>query len=189
MATNANVTSTEAIDGFRVALLVYASKAKPVLEDACDEVARMRQWLQMSQRVHWENEVRKRTRILDNAQQALFSSNIANLRDPGMAEKMAVAKAKRALTEADEKLQTVKRWNREFDHLAAPMVKHFESLRTALANDMPKAAAQLSNIVKTLDAYANVSPGGVAGALPASEPSATSGDTPAPGVVKEENAA
>ena len=189
MATNANVTSTEAIAAFRAALLVYVSKAKPVLEDACDEVTRMRMWLQSSQRVHWENEVRKRTRILENAQQALFSQSIGSLRDPGMAEKMAVTKAKRALVEADEKLQAVKRWNREFDHLAAPMVKQFESLRTTLANDMPKAATQLGQIVKTLDAYANVSPGGVAGAMPASEPSAATDDTPAPAPAKEENSA
>ena len=189
MATNANVTSVEAIAAFRAALLVYVSKAKPVLEDACDEVARMRQWLQMSQRVHWENEVRKRTRILENAQQALFSQNIGNIRDPGMAEKMAVTKAKRALGEADEKLLAVKRWNREFDHLAAPMVKQFESLRTTLANDMPKAALQLGHIVKTLDAYANVSPGGVAGAMPESEPVAPADDTPVPAATKEESSA
>lgn len=167
MATNANVTSVEAIDAFRTALLVYLSKARPVLEDACDEVQRMRQWLQFSQRVHWENEMRKRTRALENAQQALFSQSIGNLRDPGMAEKIAVTKAKRALVEAEEKLQAVKRWARDFDHLVAPMVKQLESLRTVMVNDMPKSAAHLSQIVKTLDAYANVSAG--SGAAPASE--------------------
>jgi hypothetical protein len=172
MATNANVTSVEAIDAFRAALLVYVSKAKPVLEDACDEVVRMRQWLQMSQRVHWENEVRKRTRILENAQQALFSSNVANLRDPGMAEKAAVTKAKRALNEAEEKLLLIKKWNRDFDQLVGPMVKQLEQLRTALANDMPKAAAHLSQVVKTLDAYANVAPGGATSAAPVPEASA-----------------
>ena len=189
MANHANVTSVEAIAAFRAALLVYVSKAKPVLEDACDEAARMRMWLQSSQRVHWENEVRKRTRILENAQQALFSQSIGSLRDPGMAEKMAVTKAKRALAEADEKLQAVKRWNREFDHLAAPMVKQFESLRTTLANDLPKAALQLGHIVKTLDAYANVSPGGVSSTTPSSEPSTATDDTPAPAAAKEESSA
>ena len=172
MATNANVTSVETIDAFRAALLVYVSKAKPVLEDACDEVVRMRQWLQMSQRVHWENEVRKRTRILENAQQALFSTTVANLRDPGMAEKAAVTKAKRALNEADEKLQRVKQWNRDFDQLVGPMVKQLEQLRTAMANDMPKAAAHLSQVVKTLDAYANVAPGGIMNAAPIPEANA-----------------
>src|SRR4051812_2935143 len=100
----AHVSSVDAIDLFRAALLVYVSKAKPVLEDACDEVSRMRQWLQTTQRIHCENEVRKRTRALENAQQALLSANIANLRAEGMAEKAAVTKAKRALAEAEEKL-------------------------------------------------------------------------------------
>ena len=38
--SEANVSSVDAIDLFRAALLVYLSKAKPVLEDACDEVSR-----------------------------------------------------------------------------------------------------------------------------------------------------
>jgi hypothetical protein len=175
MATNANVTSVDAIDSFRAALLVYVSKAKPVLEDACDEASRMRQWLQHSQRVHWENEVRKRTRILENAQQALLSANIANLREPGMAEKNAVTKAKRALTEAEDKLLAVKRWNRDFDQLAGPLVKQLETLRTTLVNDLPKAAAHLSQVVKTLEAYANVAPGGVVSATPVAEAKAEDG--------------
>ena len=180
MATHANVTSVESIDAFRAALLVYLSKAKPVLEDACDEVMRMRQWLQYSQRIHWEYELRKRTRALENAQQALFSQNIGNIRDPGMAEKMAVTKAKRALAEAEAKLQAVKRWSRDFDHLVAPIVKQLESLRTVLANEMPKSVATLSQIVRTLDAYANVSPGGASGAAPVSEAGDASGaDAPA----------
>ena len=154
----AHVSSVDAIALFRAALLVYVSKARPVLEDACDEVSRTRQWLQTSQRVHWENEVRKRARILENAQQALLSANIANLREPGMAEKNAVMRAKRALTEAEDKLKRVKRWNMDFDQHVAPLVKQLEQLRTTLANDMPKAAVHLSQVVKTLDAYANVAP-------------------------------
>ena len=158
MPEQAHVSSVDAIDQFRAALLVYVSKARPVIEDACDEVSRTRQWLQTSQRTHWENEVRKRTRILENAQQALLSANIANLRDPGMAEKLAVTKAKRALTEAEEKLKHVRRWNRDFDQHVGPLVKQLEQVRTILANDMPKAAVYLSQAVKTLDAYANVAP-------------------------------
>ncbi len=139
-------------------LLVYVSKARPVLEDACDEVSRTRQWLQTSQRIHWENEVRKRTRALENAQQALFSASIANLHDQGMAEKAAVTKAKRALTDAEDKLKRVKRWSMDFDQHVGPLVKQLEQLRTVLANSLPKASVHLSQVVKTLDAYANVAP-------------------------------
>src|SRR4026208_1711225 len=117
MPEQAHVSSVDAIDLFRAALLVYVSKARPVIEDACDEVSRTRQWLQTSQRIHWENEVRKRTRIPENAQQGVLSASIANVRDPGMPEKRAVTKAKRALVEAEDKLKNVRRWNRDFDQL------------------------------------------------------------------------
>ena len=76
----AHVTSTEAIAAFRASLIVYLSKARPVLEDACDEVSRTRQWLQFDRRPHWENQLRRRTRDLENAQQALYSARLANLR-------------------------------------------------------------------------------------------------------------
>jgi hypothetical protein len=178
--SEANVSSVDAIDLFRAALLVYVSKARPVIEDACDEVSRTRQWLQTSQRIHWENEVRKRTRILENAQQALLSANIANLRDPGLAEKLAVTKARRALVEAEDKLKNVRRWSRDFDQFVGPLVKQLEQVRTVLANDMPKGAVHLSQVVKVLDAYANVAPSsaGVATASIASNTDEASAPAP-----------
>ena len=158
MADQAHVTSVEAIDLFRASLLVYVSKVKPLLEDACDEVSRTRQWLQSEQRLNCENLVRRRTKEFEAAQQALFSAGVANLREPGMAERNTMQRAKRALAEAEDKLKRVRRWGLEFDNQAGPMVKQFENLRTLLANDMPKAVAYLSQVVKTLDAYANVAP-------------------------------
>ena len=79
----AHVTSTEAIESFRTHLINYLAKTRPVLEDACDEVVRTRVWLQQDRRIHWENQFRKRTRDLENANQALYSARLANLRDSG----------------------------------------------------------------------------------------------------------
>jgi hypothetical protein len=165
----AHVTSTEAIESFRANLIVYLSKTRPILEDACDEVVRTRQWLQQDRRIHWENQLRKRTRDLENANQALYSARLSNLREPTMAEQNAVLRAKRALTEAEERLMKIKRWIIEFDHLAGPMVKQLEQLRTMLSNDMPKAALHLSQTLKTLEAYANVIPSAASNPAPAAE--------------------
>jgi hypothetical protein len=164
----AHVTSTEAIESFRANLINYLSKTRPVLEDACDEVVRTRVWLQQDRRVHWENQLRKRTRELEDANQALYSARLSNLREPTMAEQNAVLRAKRALTEAEEKLRKIKRWLIEFDHLVGPLVKQLEQLRTMLGNDMPKAVLYLAQALKTLDAYANVVPTATA-PMPAGE--------------------
>src|SRR5437867_1052968 len=174
MAERAHVTSIDAIEAFRASLIVYLSRTRPVLDDAWDEVIRLRQWLQNDRRLHWENQIRRRTKQLEEAQQALFSANLANLREPTAQERSAVVRAKHALEQAQEKLKQVKRWTREFDSRVEPMAKPFEHLRTLLANDLPKAATQLAQVVKTLDAYAAARPATTAAATDSSEPDGVS---------------
>jgi len=158
MAERAHVTSVDAIESFRAQLIAYLGKVRPLLEDATDEAARTRQWLESDRRIFWENQVRRRTKIHQEAQQAVFSAKLSNLRETTTAEQVAVQRAKRALTEAEEKLRIVKKWSLEFEHRSDPLVKQLESLRTMLGSIMPKAAAHLAQLVKTLDAYAGVSP-------------------------------
>ncbi|MBN2507794.1 MAG: hypothetical protein JXQ71_13985 [Verrucomicrobia bacterium] len=156
MPEGAHVTSVEAIDAFRASLLVYTTKARPVLEEACDEVSRTRQWLESDRRIHWEHQVRRRLRDLEQAQQTLFSAGLSNLREATAAEKAAVQRARRALADAEAKLKLVKRWHLEFDHRVEPLLKQLEHLRTVLAHLMPKAAAFLALTLKSLDAYTGV---------------------------------
>ncbi len=179
MAERAHVTSVDAIESFRAQLIAYLGKVRPLLEDASDEVSRTRQWLESDRRIFWENQVRRRLKIFQEAQQAVFSARLSNLRETTTAEQVAVQRAKRALTEAEEKLRTVKKWSHEFDHRADPLAKQLESLRTMLGSTMPKAAAHLAQVVKTLDAYAGVAP-------PAAAPPATNEPT-GPGSADEPN--
>ncbi len=165
MAEQAKVSSIDAIEAFRSALIVYASKMKPLLEDATDEVFRTRAWLSHDRRTFWENQLKLRTRKHEEAQQAVFSARISSLREVSTAEQAAVRRAKAALTEAEEKLRLVKRWAQEFDNVVEPQVKELETLRTELSNDLPKAASHLANLINTLNAYANVG-GPVGGPAP-----------------------
>ena len=58
------------------------------------------------------------------------------------------------MAEADEKLRTIKRWAREFDGRVQPLVKQTEKLHTVFSNDMVQALAYLTQVIKTLAAYA-----------------------------------
>jgi len=171
MAEKAHVSSSEAIEAFRASLIAYVGKTRPILEDGADEVSRTRQWLENDRRIHWENQLRRRTKTLEEAQQALFSSRLSNLRETTSAEQQAVNRAKRAVAEAEEKLKVVKRWTRDFDNHVDPLVKQLEGLRTMLANTMPKAAAYIVQTVKAIDAYVGVAPVGAASVAPTPEPS------------------
>jgi len=178
MADRAHVASIEAIEAFRAALLVYLKKARSLVDESCDEVLGTRVWLQSDRRLHWENELRRRAKLLDQARQALLSANLAALRDSSVSERAALSRAQRDLEEAESKLKQVRRWSREFEDRAGPLVRQLESLRTLLSGDMPKAVAGLAQVVRTLDAYAAVAPPGAAAAR---DPAATPPPDDGPG--------
>src|SRR5687767_1431612 len=158
MSERAEVTSIDAIADFRTALLIYISKVRPLLDDSADEVFRTREWLRVGQRVHWENQVRSRARELSDAQQALFSAELAKLRPPSSAEVVAVQKARRDLAGAEEKLRTVKRLSSSFEKEAVPRLKQVESLRSVVATDLQEAVHFLERIVGTLEQYTTAPP-------------------------------
>jgi len=157
MGESANVTSVDAINSFRISIVNYVAKTRPLLEDVTDDVRRTRQWLEQDRRVFWESQIKRRRKALEAAEQAVFSARIASLREVSSAENAAVLRARRALNEAEDKLRLVKRWAREFDLRVEPLVKQLDQLGTALGNTMPKASAHLGTMVKTLDAYAAIS--------------------------------
>jgi hypothetical protein len=158
MPQQAHVTSVEALEAFRSNLIVYLSQARPALEEASAEVLRTRLWLENDQRTLWENQLRRRTKELEQAQATLFSARVSALGRESAAEQMAVHRAKRALEEADTKLRVLKKWNRDFEGRVQPLVKQVEKLHTVLANDMVKAVAELTQTLNALAAYAQIRP-------------------------------
>ena len=156
MAEQAHVTSIDAIEIFRAELIAYLSKTRPIVEDACDDVLRARDWIQNDRRVYWENQARRRERALEDAQQALFSAKLSNLRDVRTAEQMAVMKARQSVEEAHGKLRKIRKWSRDFDNKVQPLVKELEHLRSLLGSDLPKAALHLGQVIRALEAYARV---------------------------------
>ena len=156
MAEKAQVTSIEALEAFRTSLILYVSKARPALEEISSDLLRTRVWLQDSQRLHWEKELRRREKELQQAEQALSSARLSGFRTDKSTEQNVVRKAKRALEDAQTKLKMLKHWNREIDHRAAPLAKQLEKLHTMLTTDMVEAAAYLSRAIATLAAYAEM---------------------------------
>lgn len=173
MATQANIRSVEAIELFRAALIVFVSQARPALEEVSGEGLQMRLWLENDQRRFWENERRVRSKKLEQAQQELFSARLSQFQDSASLQIMAVHRAQQAVREAEEKLVRLKRWDRELENRAAPLLKEIEQLHGFLTSEMPKAIAYLSQVVKTLDAYAEAGAG--AGAATAAPQTGTGG--------------
>ncbi len=176
MSNQAKVTSVEALDTLRASLIIFLTKARRSLDDAGDELRRMRLWLQHDMRTRWENEVRKCRRVLEAAEQELFSAKLSDLRDDLSFQQNAVRKAKAALAHAEEKLRNVKGWSRNYEGVADPLSKRLEGLRQYLDYDLPKGITHLVQIQRTLEGYAEID-------LPTDAPAATPAnptESPAP---------
>jgi hypothetical protein len=156
MPQKAHVTSLEALESFRAQLIVYISQARPALDEVSADVARVRLWLENDQRTHWEDQMRRRTKEVEQAQQALFSARLSILRQENSTEQLLLQRAKRALEGADTKLKIVKKWKREYEGRVQPLLKQMEKLHSVLSNDMVKAVAYLTQTISTLAEYAEV---------------------------------
>ena len=67
MPERAKVTSLGAIEDFRAKLIVYRDKAARVLDEVGDAVTRTRLWLESDRPAHWQNQIKQRTRELEQA--------------------------------------------------------------------------------------------------------------------------
>ncbi len=158
MADKAQVTSVEAIDAFRSRLAVYATKARTAVEEISVEVQRTRQWLQVDQKRYWMEQLHQRRKKLDAALNELSTAQLSKLQDATAAQQMAVRKAREAIREAEEKLTLLKKWERELEQRADPLIKQTNPLQHTLNHDVPRALAHLEMLVRSLEAYSEVSP-------------------------------
>lgn len=181
MPERAKVTSLEAIENFRAKLIVYRDKAGRVLDEVNDDVIRTRVWLQSDRRTHWQAQIERRRRELEQRQQELFSAQLSGLREASYVQQMAVQKARRAVRDAETHLQTVKEWSRQFDHRVEPLARHVEKLRHILGTDLGHALAWLNEATKTLADYAELSPSTAAQTVAAPTREPDSSEPPTPG--------
>lgn len=180
MTERAQVRSVEAIDAFRSQLIVYLAKVRPLLEEVGSDLRRMQVWLETDARAQTEREIRRRARILEEAQQALLSARISSFREATVVEQTAVHTARRALAEVEERLHRIRTWAREFGPRTDPLARQVGVLDTVLSQEAARGVAWLAEILRALEAYAELRPSASgAAAAPATEPGAAA-PVPAP---------
>lgn len=155
MTQKAQVQSIEALADFRNTLVAFKAEIDNIIDEILMEIARTRQWLETDQRDKWEGIASRRTRELANARQELLSSRMSNLRSEMEARK-AVNKAKLALEDAQAKLTRIKSWSIQFPRQVELLVKPINNLSDTIAHKIPRALAFLSEIIGTLNEYANI---------------------------------
>jgi hypothetical protein len=168
--TQAKVERLDALEAMRSALIQFIARARQQTNETLDNVRRTRIWLAQDRRPFWEAEIRRRRRALDEAEAALFSARMSPLRDKSFKQEEDVRRARAAVAEAEEKLQNVKRWNRDFDSVVEPMTRPVERFHETIDQELPKGVLFLTNAIKTLEDYTQMrAPTGEAAPAPADQ--------------------
>lgn len=155
MATQAEIRSVDDIVHFRAHLLTFLSGARAAVEEIGSEGARQQSWLDLDRRKHWEAEVWRRQRALEEARQRLFQESLSNQRGPPSFYQMQVHRAERAFEDAREKANRTRSWSRNFENQSLPMLKQVEQLHAVLTVDMARAVHFLNQTISSLEAYAS----------------------------------
>ena len=170
MDRQAKVTSVDALTTFRSSLVVYMGKVANALDEVRDEVRRMRAWLQVDQRAHWQGQLKRLRKQLEQAEAELFTSRLSAMTSHSAARQMAVTRLRRKVRETEERAKALKKWMRNYDGLVDPLLKKLDGMQHFAAHDLPKAVATLAQAERTLDDYARMSSEMVSGDSGSAEP-------------------
>jgi hypothetical protein len=160
MAPGAQITSVEAIENFRARLIVYIGQMRPLVEEISHEALQTKLWVQNDQQRYWQDQMRRRYRKLEETRGELFSARLSSFQEASSLHYMALNRAQRAVTEAEEKLSIIKKWNLEIEDTAAPITHQIEQLHSFLVVDMGRAVAFLDQVLAALAAYREVARAG-----------------------------
>lgn len=184
--SSANVRSIHMLHEFRAVLVRFREDSSQALGAVEVEIRRMIDWLTHDQLKYWQAEIRRREDAVGEARADLNRCLMSSAADgvPSCSDqKKALEKAKKRLEEAQGKLEKVKQWSRIVEQEVSEYRGPAQSLNNLLDGDVPIALALLDRKIATLEAYADIMPGGgstnsvTSTAAPSSAP-ATSAEPP-----------
>jgi len=160
MTTAARVESTEAIKEFRIYLTKFQEKATLAIGDADSDLNRITRWLEGEAMNHWTSAIRKRKEDMSRAEDALRQKKLfkdaSGSTQSAVEEQKAVQAAKRRLAEAEEKLNNVKKWNKELPKKIIEYRGGVTRFAMDVAQGVPAGVAQLGATLDQLDKYMGI---------------------------------
>ncbi|USN99568.1 MAG: hypothetical protein H6810_02555 [Phycisphaeraceae bacterium] len=174
MAERARVHSIDAPARFRPTLVKFIEECKTALISAEADAGRTISKIRSDRYPYWKKQIRVRQDELNRAKTELIMKQA--MREPDEArstveERKAVEKAKRRVSEAEEKTRTCKHWLRQLEREQTKFQSSISVLRRALDTDMPRALAELDRIATALEEYVKLG-----GKRPAGRPRASESD-------------
>src|SRR4051812_17891102 len=154
--TTANVTSTDALNNVKTALVQFCADVESALVAMDLEARRPVEWIEQDRSRYWPQQARRASDLVQEARQALARCEIrvsSADRPSCYDEKKALDKAKRRLELAEEKARVVRRWATEMHKATADFAIQVARLRSYLETDVTKAIVAAERMATALDQY------------------------------------
>ena len=156
MSNSAQVTSVDAVVSFRGALCTFQEQAAHALMALDEQGLKALQWLETEAPAYWRGQVRRWYDEVAKARAALETCHMRKVGDHRPAcleEQEALRHAQRKLREAEDKIESVKRWaqkvREELDEYRGRVMRFRESV----SGGVPRSLALLDRTVASLDSY------------------------------------
>ncbi|MCL6501989.1 MAG: hypothetical protein K6T86_04840 [Pirellulales bacterium] len=156
MDRGAHVHALSALAELRAALLTFEAEARDALCQVDLEIRRFLDWLGHDLVKGWQAEIRRREDLVAHAKADLERARLSAAfgDEPDCTDqKIALARAKRRLEEAEELLRVTRRWLPAAEKEAADYRGPTQQLVNFLDADIPAAAARIERMLAALEGY------------------------------------
>lgn len=156
MSGSAKITSIDAVENFRLALMKFNDNAVRALMSIDEQTKRALHWFEHEAPTEWNMRIRKCHEDVERARSALdtcLTKKVGDNRPSCMEEKQALQAAKRRLAHAQEMLDVIRVWTTRIRQACDDYRGGVMGLRTTLDTRVPETVAMLSRTVRALDSY------------------------------------
>jgi len=186
VSESAKVNSTEALKQAKAAMVEFSDAIVTSLASVDSDINRISSWLNQDRPAYWKRQVRHCEEEVIKIKTEIMRKRIIAAPEPASVvdEEKKLDRMKIKLTQAQARLEAVKRWAPTWDREAMMYKTSTRGLLEFLHADIPRAEGRLERMLDSLEAYSKVAPptmGDNAQLSPdMAAPDAATGSTPPP---------
>jgi len=155
---SSRVDDISQLQAMKVAVVKFMELGEQCIVDAEGDVKRTQQWLELEQGPYWVQQIRKRSELVSRCQEAVRQKQLYKDSTGGHSsavdELKALARARSALSEAEEKLVATKSHVRRLQKQAMDFRGGMQKLGTVLQLEVVNGIARLNQLSSILSEYA-----------------------------------
>jgi len=163
MNQSANVTSIDAVHGFRAALVKFEENARDAVTCLQLEIRRAVTWIEVDRRRYWPVQVKKASEELAQARNALERCQLKYGADEAPScyeQKKDYERAKRRLRYCEDQVRKVKLWTQIIRQELTQFDGQMAQMMVCVDTDLPRAIAAIGNMLNALERYAGATGNG-----------------------------